>query len=106
MPADPSKKILLVIDDIHMQRNLKVEVLEFIRSWSVCRGYFDVPAGYFKKVGEFGTVMAENSEFVATSKKSERFLFHTTTLYCDEITMEHDRYKPFVNTWLTTACWP
>ena len=68
-----------------MQRNLKVEVLEFIRSWSIAKGYFDVPAGYFKRVNEFGTVLAENSEFIATSKKSERFLFHTTTLYCDEI---------------------
>ena len=50
MPKDPNQKILLVIDDIHMQRNLKVEVLEFLRSWSIVRGYFDVPAGYFKKV--------------------------------------------------------
>ena len=30
VPKDPNQKILLVIDDIHMQRNLKVEVLEFI----------------------------------------------------------------------------
>ena len=106
VPADPSKKVLIVIDDIHMQRNLKVEVLEFIRSWAVCSGYFDVAAGFFKKVGEFGTFMAENSEFVATSKKSERFLFHTTTLYCDELTIERMKDIPFVNTWLTTACWP
>ena len=104
VPRDAKQKVLLVIDDIHMQRNLKVEVLEFIRSWSISRGYFDVPAGYFKKVGEFGTVLAENSEFVATSKKQERFLFSTTTLYCDEISI--DKYKPFVNTWLTTAVWP
>ena len=104
VPKNPKEKILLSIDDVHMQRNLKVEVLEFIRSWSICRGYFDVKAGFFKKVGEFGTVLAENSEFVATSKKQERFLFSTTTLYCDEISI--DKYKPFINTWLTTAVWP
>ena len=63
VPADPNKRVLLVIDDIHLQRNLGVEVLEFIRSWSICRGYFDVPAGFFKKIGEFGTITAENSAF-------------------------------------------
>ena len=94
VPKDPKKKILLVIDDIHMQRNLKIEVLEFLRSWTICRGYFDVNAGYFKNIGEFGTIMAENSEFQATSKKNERFAFHTATLYCEEITIE--KYKPFI----------
>lgn len=63
IPKDPSKRIIIVIDDIHLQRNLKIEVLEFIRSWTVCRGYFDVAAGYFKKVSEFGTIMAENSNY-------------------------------------------
>lgn len=75
VPADPSKRIVLVIDDIHLQRNLKIEVLEFIRAWSICRGYFDVSAGFFKKVGEFGTIMAENSEYTATSNKKDRFAF-------------------------------
>ena len=75
VPADSNKRIVLVIDDIHLQRNLKIEVLEFIRAWTICRGYFDVAAGFFKKVGEFGTVMAENSEYVATSNKKDRFAF-------------------------------
>ena len=94
VPADPNKKILLVIDDIHLQRNLKVEVLEFIRAWTTCRGYFDVKAGFFKKVGEFGTLMAENSEYTATSSKKDRFGFQTTTLYCEEISNENA--KPFI----------
>ena len=76
-PADPEKRIVLVIDDIHLQRNLKIEVLEFIRAWTICRGYFDIRAGFFKKVGEFGMVMAENSEYVATSAKKDRFTFNT-----------------------------
>ena len=75
IPKDPSKRIIIVIDDIHLQRNLKVEVLEFIRAWTICRGYFDVGAGYFKKVAEFGTVMAENSTYQATTKKTDRFSF-------------------------------
>ena len=103
IPKDPKKKVVVVIDDIHMQRNLKVEVLEFIRSWSICRGYFDVKSGYFKRVADFGTLTAENSEFQATSKKQERFNFMTNTLYCDEITI--DKFKPFIQTWMTTASW-
>ena len=94
MPANPDKRIVLVIDDIHLQRNLKVEVLEFIRAWTICRGYFDVTAGFFKKVGEFGTVMAENSEYVATSNKKDRFSFQTTSVYCEEISIENA--KPFI----------
>ena len=30
-------------------------------------------------------------------------MLNTTTLYCEEITI--DRYKPFVQTWFTTTCW-
>ena len=78
--------MVLVIDDIHMQKNLKIEVLEFLRSWSIANGYFDVLAGHFKRVEDFCTIMAENSEFLPISKKQERFMQMTTTLYCEEIT--------------------
>jgi hypothetical protein len=94
VPKDPKKRLVLVIDDVHMQRNLKVEVLEFLRSWSIAKGYFDVPAGHFKRVEDFSTIIAENADFVSTSKKSERFMQMTTTIYCEEITI--DKFKPYV----------
>jgi hypothetical protein len=47
--------------------------------------------------------MAENSEFQATSSKKDRFLFYTTTLFCEEI--DSDRFKPFVQYWLTSNAW-
>ena len=50
VPKDPKKRLVLVIDDVHMQQNLKIELLEFFRSWSITNGYFDVPAGHFKKI--------------------------------------------------------
>jgi hypothetical protein len=74
VPKDPKKKLVLVIDDVHMQRNLKVEVLEYIRTWSILRGYFDMQAGLFKHAEDFSTILAENSEYVSTSKKQDRFL--------------------------------
>ena len=48
--------------------------------------------------------MAENTNFVATNHKSERFLFYSTTLFCDEIKMEN--FKHYVQNWLTTGQWP
>ena len=48
--------------------------------------------------------MAENTNFVSTTHKSERFLFYSTTLYCDEIKMES--FKHYVQNWLTTGQWP
>lgn len=74
VPKDPKKKIVFVIDDVHLQRNLKVEILEFIRTWSVRQGYFDLQAGIFKNIGEFSTIIAENSEFQSTNNKQDRFL--------------------------------
>ena len=78
-------------------------MLEFIRSWCTCRGYFDVDNGLFKKIGKFGTIMAENSEFRPTSLKTDRFLYYSTTLYTEEISS--DMYKPFIQMWLTTTAW-
>lgn len=88
VPRDPSKQILLIIDDIHLQKNLKVELLEFIRSWCFCRGYFSVDQGSFKKIADFGCIMAENYNFVPTTKKKDRFLYYATTMYTEEIPVD------------------
>lgn len=66
VPKDPSRQILLIIDDVHLQKNLYVELLEFLRSWSFSRGYFSVEKNTFKKVADFGCIVAENSMFRAT----------------------------------------
>ena len=103
VPRDAAKQILLIVDDVHMQRNSKVELLEFMRSWSFCRGYFSVERQSFKKVSHFGVITAENINYKPTSKKQDRFLHHTTTLYCNEI--EQDQFKYFIQSWLTSNAW-
>lgn len=103
VPKDDKKRLVLVIDDVHMLRNIKVELLEYLRSWAIIGGYYDVQAGYFKRVEDFTTIMAENIDFVSTAKKTQRFMSLTTTLYCEEITI--DKFKPFIQTWLTSALW-
>lgn len=57
-PIDPNKKVIIIIDDLHLQGNLNLNVLEFMRSWTQSRGYFDVGAGLFKRITDFSIVMA------------------------------------------------
>lgn len=93
-----------------MQSNLQTNVLEFIRTWSISKGYYDAFNGSFKTIGHFNTAMAENSEYRRTMCKAEgkeplesRFLFYANTLYQDELDL--DRYKIFVQHWLTSKMW-
>lgn len=83
---------------------MKVELLEFIRSWSFCRGYFSIDKATFKKVADFGCIMAQNSQFQPNSNKKERYLYYANTLYCEEIGV--DQYKLFIQSWLTSQFWP
>jgi hypothetical protein len=42
IPRDKEKKILFLIDDIHLSKNLKFDFLEFVRGWCLNGGYYDV----------------------------------------------------------------
>ena len=48
---DSSKRVVLMIDDIHLQTNIWTEVLDFIRTWCISKGYYDLNKGFFKSVG-------------------------------------------------------
>jgi hypothetical protein len=65
-PKDKERPIVLIIDDVHMQNNLKVNILEFLRTWCMSKGYYDMDLGFFKGIGNFTTVTAENSEYRRT----------------------------------------
>jgi hypothetical protein len=74
------------------------------------KGYYDIQRGFFKNIGSFGTIMAENSEyrktyckFEGTSPLESRFLFYANTIYLDEY--DFDKYKTFVQHWLTSKMW-
>ena len=54
-----------------MQGNLKVDILEFVRTWCQTKGYFDLKIGMFKQIADFGTVSAENSDYRRTYCKVE-----------------------------------
>lgn len=40
--ADKNKKVILIIDDVHLHSNLKINLLEFLRIWCVSKGYYDL----------------------------------------------------------------
>lgn len=67
-PIDKERPIVLIIDDVHLQSNLKVNVLEFLRTWCMSKGYYDIEQGFFKGIGHFTTVTAENSEYRRTEQ--------------------------------------
>ena len=100
-PIEKEKRVVLMIDDLHLQANLKLDILEFLRTWCMSKGYYDVQKGYFKNIGNFGTIMAENSEYRKSFCKfsgkepiESRFLYYSNTIYIEEYDLE--RYKLFI----------
>lgn len=57
-PKNEGKKVVIVIDDLHLQGNLKLNIVEFMRTWTQSNGYFDVGAGFFKRIADFAIIMA------------------------------------------------
>ena len=109
-PKNENKKIIIMIDDLHLQSNLNINIVEFMRTWTQSNGYFDVGAGFFKRIGDFSIIMAQNSSYRVDKCKLEgrqplknRFLFYTNTQYADEMPIE--KYKSFVQHWLTSKMW-
>jgi hypothetical protein len=89
---------------------MNLNVVEFMRTWTQSSGYFDVGAGFFKRIGDFSIVMAQNSNYrvekcKVTGRKplKNRMLFYTNTQYTDEMPIE--KYKHFIQHWLTSKMW-
>lgn len=109
-PKNPSKKIVIMIDDLHLQSNLNINIVEFMRTWTASNGYFDVGAGFFKRIADFSIIMAQNSSYRVDKCKLDgreplknRFLYYCNTQYTDETPIEG--YKAFVQHWLTSKMW-
>lgn len=101
VPKQDNKKVCLIIDDIHLQTNLKFNLIEFIRTWCMSNGYFDVGASQFKFIQDFCVVMAESSDYRRTRCQlegrkplSNRFLFYSNTQYIDEVPV--DKFKNYL----------
>ena len=86
------KRLILVIDDVHLQGNMKFNLLEFMRTFCIAKGYYDLKMGLFKNITGFGALFSQNSEYRTSnycknqerSQMKSRFLFYTCTLYHDD----------------------
>ena len=41
-PKDKDRSIVLMIDDVHLQTNMNINILEFLRTWCMSKGYYDI----------------------------------------------------------------
>jgi hypothetical protein len=78
------------------------------------KGYYDISQGFFKGVGNFTTVCAENTDyrrieatkFPGRHPVESRFLFYSNSVYLDENdSMGLERYKVFAQQWFTSKLW-
>ena len=89
---------------------MRVNLIEYIRTWTRAGGYFDVGAGHFKRIGDFAVLLAQNSEYrsekcalAGREPYDNRFLYYTHSQYIDELPIE--KYKPYLQHWLTSKMW-
>ena len=103
-PRDKERPIVLMIDDVHLQQNMSVNILEFLRTWCMSKGYYDLQQGFFKGIGNFTTVCAENTDYRRSEQTKfpgrhpiqSRFLFYCNSIYLDEYDSTGlERYKVF-----------
>lgn len=41
-PKDKNKRVIIVIDDLHLHDNYRDNLVDFIRTWTASHGYFDM----------------------------------------------------------------
>ena len=101
-PID-SYKPLFIIDDLHMEENLNTSFSEFFRMWEIYGGYYHMENGYFLNVNELRVLCASNPQVKRVKSQSDRFTYYTNTIYFDEL--DNDRFRMFVQNWLTNKSW-
>lgn len=113
-PKDKERPIVLLVEDVHLQSNLTVNILEFLRTWCMSKGYYDIQQGFFKGVGQFVTACTENTDyrraetlkFPGRAPLNSRFLFYANSIYLDEFDASGtERFKSFAQQWLTSRLW-
>lgn len=101
-PID-SYKPLFIIDDLHMEENLNTSFSEFFRMWDLYGGYYRPENGHFVNVEELRVLCSSNPQVKRIKSQSDRFTYYTNTIYFDEL--DNDRFRIFVQSWLTNKSW-
>lgn len=102
-PID-SKDPLYIIDDLHLEENLNTNFSEFFRMWDTYGGYYHLEKGYFVNIDKLRVLCSSNPKArIGIDYSNDRFTYYTNTIYFDEL--DNDRFRMFVQNWLTNKSW-
>lgn len=79
---------IIFIDDLHLQSNLTVDVLEYLRMWNKNGGHYNVPAKSFDSLSNLKTLMTFDLKYGIQSMKSLKNIDisqNRYTYYCHSI---------------------
>lgn len=102
-PID-SRSPLFIIDDLHLEENFNSNFSEFFRMWDRYGGYYHLESGYFVNVEKLKILSSSNPKLVSpNSQKLSRFTYYTNSIFFDDL--DNDRFRMFVQNWLTNKSW-
>ena len=79
---------VILIDDLHLQSNLNVDVLEYLRMWNKNGGHYNIRSKSFDSLSNLRTVMAFDLKYGIQSSKNIRNIDisrNRFTYYCHSI---------------------
>ena len=101
-PLD-SMKPLFIIDDLHLEDHLTSNISEFLRMWENYGGYYNIENGHFINIENLRVLCSRNPRMLKNKKNIDRFTYYINTIYFDEL--DNDRFRMFVQEWLTNKSW-
>lgn len=80
---------LILIDDLHLQSNLKIDVLEYLRMWIKNRGHYNIQSKSFDSLSNLRTIMTFDLKYILDSSQSSS---SSTNSKCSNIDISANRY--------------
>lgn len=78
---------IILIDDIHLQSNLNIDMLDYLRMWTKNRGHYNVQSKSFDSLGTLKTIMTFDLKriFKVSKDRSIDISQNRFTYYCNSI---------------------
>eukprot|EP01022_Parablepharisma_sp_SALTPOND_P015845 TRINITY_DN226_c0_g1_i1.p1 TRINITY_DN226_c0_g1~~TRINITY_DN226_c0_g1_i1.p1 ORF type:complete len:1702 (+),score=202.84 TRINITY_DN226_c0_g1_i1:4338-9443(+) len=94
------KPVVFFISDLHMSYPSNVQLIEFLRYWTDCKGYYDVATCRFKSVANFSLVYTAEESIVQSSSHLRRLLNGSVKFVLSEV--DEIQQTLFVQHWINT----
>jgi energy-coupling factor transporter ATP-binding protein EcfA2 len=84
---------IILIDDLHLQSNIKVDILDYLRMWSKNRGHYNVEEKSFDSLCNLKTIMTFDLKYGIQSMKTmkniditqNRYTYYSHSIYIPQI---------------------